>query len=67
MSEPTVPTLLDIIGGLMFAENMGDVHDEIIRLCRVAGIPEPEGNFEDGWTDDDLIRVGLEPEEETDE
>ena len=50
-------SLLGIIGGLMYAENMGDVHDEINFLCDLAGIPRPEGNFLDGWTDADKRNV----------
>lgn len=71
MSEPkdaptsNIPerfTLLGIIGGLMVTENEGDVHDEINHLCDLVGIPRPEGDFLDGWTDQDLRSVGLEPE-----
>jgi len=51
-------SLLGIIGGLMVAENLGDVHDEINHLCDLAGISRPDGNFEEGWTDDDWKRVG---------
>jgi hypothetical protein len=52
-------SLRGIIGGLMMAENMGDVHDEINHLCDLAGVPHPEGDFESGWTDGDLHAVGL--------
>lgn len=54
-------SLFGIIGGLMVSENLGDVHDEINHLCDLAGIPRPEGDFEDGWTDDDWLNVGREP------
>ena len=56
-------SLLGIIGGLMVADNMGDVHDEINNLCNLVGIPEPEGDFIDGWTAQDWKNVGREPEE----
>lgn len=55
---PDRSSLLGIIGGLMVAENLGDVHDEIILLCDLAGIPRPEGNFLDGWTEQDWQNVG---------
>ena len=57
-------SLLRIIAGLMAAENLGDVHDEIILLCVLAGIPRPEGDFLDGWTDQDWRNVGRDPEGE---
>ena len=53
-------SLRGIIGGLMVAGNLGDVHDEINLLHDLAGIPRPEGNFLDGWTVADYARVGLE-------
>jgi hypothetical protein len=56
--EPDRTSLLGIIGGLMVAENMGDVHDEINFLCELVGIPEPTGNFLDGWTARDWRNVG---------
>ena len=55
-------SLLGILAGLMVSENLGDVHDEINHLCDLIGIDRPEGNFVDGWTDEDLKRVGEEPE-----
>lgn len=57
MSIPRRLSLLGIIGGLMVSENMGDVHDEINHLCDLAGIPRPEGNFLDGWTEQDWRNV----------
>jgi hypothetical protein len=51
-------SLLGIIGGLMVSENQGDVHDEINHLCDLAGISRPEGNFLDGWTQQDWHNVG---------
>ena len=57
--EPNRFSLLGIIGGLMVADNMGDVHDEINYLHDLAGIPRPEGNFLDGWTDQDFDNVGM--------
>jgi len=50
-------SLLGIIGGLMVSENLGDVHDEINHLCDLAGIPRPEGSFEEGWTNQDWRNV----------
>lgn len=60
MSDPVVPrrfSLLGIIGGLMVAENLGDVHDEINHLCDLAGIPRPEGDYLHGWTQRDWDNV----------
>jgi len=57
-------SLLGIIGGLMVSETMGDVHDEILHLCDLAGIDRPSGNFLDGWTREDWTRVGREVEDE---
>lgn len=52
-----------IIRSLMFAENGGDRHDVINRLCAAIGIPPLEGDYLDGWTDADMRSVGLEPED----
>jgi hypothetical protein len=54
-------SLLGIIAGLMHAENLGDVADEINLLHDLAGIPRPEGDFIDGWTDNDMLNVGIRP------
>ena len=37
--KPERTSLLGIIGGLMLAEHLGDVHDELLMLCDIAGIP----------------------------
>jgi hypothetical protein len=50
-------TLRGITRALMLAENLGDVHDEINHLHDLLGIPRPEGNFLDGWTDTDFRAV----------
>lgn len=42
-------SLQGIIRGLMLAENLGDVHDEINHLCDLAGRPRPHGSFQEGW------------------
>lgn len=42
-----------IVGGLMVAENMGDVHDEFDLLVARAGLEPLEGNFLEGFTDRD--------------
>ena len=41
--------LLDPIIGLMLADHLGDVYEEIIDLCKIAGLPKPNGNYFDGW------------------
>ena len=51
-------SLLGILGGLMASENLGDVHDEINLLCDLIGIAQPDGDFQEGWTDDDWHRAG---------
>lgn len=57
---PERGSLLGIIGALMLAEHLGDVHDEILLMCDLAGIPRPQGNFMDGWEDEDWLMVGVE-------
>lgn len=52
-SEPGRFSLLGIIGALMVSDNQGDIHEEINHLCDLAGVPRPEGNFLEGWTDAD--------------
>jgi hypothetical protein len=51
--EPSRFSLLGIIGGLMVAGHLGDVHEEVFYLHDLVGLPRPEGNFENGWTDQD--------------
>jgi hypothetical protein len=60
MTEPAIPprgSLLGIIGGLMMAENLGDVHDEIDLLCDLAGVPRPTGDASEGWTPMDWANI----------
>lgn len=52
-------SLLGIIRGLMLSENLGDVHDEINHLHDLVGLPQPSGNFLEGWKTEDLLRVGV--------
>lgn len=54
---PTDP--LQIARSLMLADNLGDVHEVINKLHRIAGISEPEGDFLEGWTDQDYENVGI--------
>lgn len=49
-------SILGIIGGLMAAEDLDDVHDEINLLCDLAGISRPDGDFK-GWTEEDWERI----------
>lgn len=56
-------SLLGILSGLMLSENLGDVHDEIDLLHNLIGLPKPEGNFLDGWTDSDWAAVGSDDRE----
>ena len=55
-------TLLGILGGLMSCENLGDVHDEINLLHDLIGLSRPEGNFLEGWTDQDRLTVDGTPQ-----
>lgn len=60
MNGSVVPprfSLLGIIRGLMVAENLGDVHDEINHLHDLVGLPRPEGNFAEGWTEQDWFNI----------
>jgi hypothetical protein len=43
-------SLLGIIRGLMLADNLGDVHEEILRLCDLAGVDRPDGGYQEGWS-----------------
>lgn len=64
--KPNVPqrfSLLGIIRGLMVADNMGDVHDEINHLCDLAGVERPEGNFLLGWEPVSWENVGGRPDQ----
>jgi hypothetical protein len=47
------------ICGLMLSDTMGDVHEEIDVLRKVAGLSPLEGDKNDGWTDADF--EGVEP------
>lgn len=60
--KPERTSLLGIIGGLMLAEHLGDVHDELLMLCDIAGIPRLTGNYIDGWSVDDLVSVWMDDE-----
>lgn len=52
-------SLRGIIRGLLLADHLGDVADEINHLCDLAGIARPEGSHLDGWTDQDKKLYGL--------
>ena len=56
-------SLIGIVGALMVSDNLGDVHEEINHLHDLIGLPRPEGNFLDGWTDKDMLNVMLPNEE----
>lgn len=55
-------SLAGILGGLMLAENLGDVKDEIDHLHDLIGLNRPTGNFVDGWADTDLLQIGIVPD-----
>ena len=59
IKSPDRFSLLGIVRGLMMAENLGDVHDELFNICDLIGIPRFVGGYEYGWTDQDLESVGL--------
>jgi hypothetical protein len=52
-------SLIGIISGLMVADNLGDVHEEINHLHDLVGLPRPEGNFLDGWTEQDFRQLNM--------
>jgi len=64
--EPGRFTLLGILGGLMVAETMGDVHEEINHLHDLIGIPRPEGNLLHGWTPESWENIGHKGDSEDD-
>lgn len=43
----------------MVSDNFGDVHEEINQLHDLAGLPRPEGNFLDGWTEQDFRQLNM--------
>lgn len=49
--------LLRLLRGLMEVRDLSDLHAEILRLCRILHVKFPEGNFVDGWTEDDWKRA----------
>lgn len=61
--------LFAILRHLMTAETLGDIHEGgIDPLCDLLHIKRPEGDFVEGWTDEDYARAGFEPgEKEEDE
>lgn len=52
-------SLLGIIKGLMVADNLGDVNEELNHLCDLVGIDRFEGNYLDGWTEKDWESVDV--------
>ena len=59
--------LLAAIRSLMVAENGGDMHEVLNQLCDLAGLPRPQGDYLDGWADEDYLRVGLPVTEDEDD
>lgn len=55
---------LRVLHGLMLAETLGDVHDEVKHLHEHYGLPEPEGDFLEGFTPTDFGYVETAIEEE---
>lgn len=53
--------IMSVTRSLMVADNLGDVHDQINRLHHLLHLPEPEGDFSDGFTEQDFERL-LTPE-----
>ena len=50
MSQTIKPDQLrPMIIGLMLADHLGDVADEIHELCKLAKLPKPNGNYHAGW------------------
>ena len=62
--KPSRFSLLGIMGGLMIAENLGDVHDELNHLCDLIGVSRFEGNYQEGWTSTDWMSINQEANEE---
>ncbi len=65
MDRDTIDKLKDIVNGLMFSDNLGEVHYEVDKLRDMIGMPFLQGNYEDGWSRRDV--VGLVPDDELDE
>lgn len=58
-------TVPEITRSLMFADNLGDVHECINALHDLLGVQQPEGDFNDGWTDEDWDRIHAAVDEAT--
>jgi len=55
----TKEDLIPILRQLMLSENLGDVHDAIIRFTDLLQMERFEGDFLDGWRRKDYIAVGI--------
>lgn len=63
-SSPGRFSLFGIMGGLMVADHLGDVRDELDHLCDLVGIPRFQGGFgpDEPWTEADWLSIGHDPE-----
>lgn len=59
MTEEERESLVGAIRTLMVADNFGDVHEALNQLHVLAGIPTPEGDYLDGWTEHDRSNAGF--------
>jgi hypothetical protein len=50
--------ILEILHDLMHCESMDDVYEVVVALHEVEGLPQPEGDFEQGWSWADLENAG---------
>jgi hypothetical protein len=48
-----VAQIKQILNSLMLCENHGDTHDLMDRVRQIIFLPPLEGDYENGWTDDD--------------
>jgi hypothetical protein len=55
--RPEKEALKEIALSLMLSENMGDVHDVLNTLHVFLGLPRPEGNYLQGWSEEDMARL----------
>ncbi len=51
--EDHVSQIKQILVSLMVCENQGDTHDLMDRVRQIIFLPPLEGDYQNGWSDDD--------------
>lgn len=61
--DGAIEGVLEVLSGLMLSDHLGDVHDQINRLCDLFDLDHLEGDYETGWTQNDCEMVGIDWED----